>query len=120
MDTSSQSRYIFPCNDYGFKKLFGTEMNKDLLISFLNALFMGKENIKDIRYLPNEHLSQYYSRSSIFDVYCENESGDNFIVEMQNTPMKYYKDRSVYYATFPIRNKPGREDGTLSLRRYIP
>ena len=106
-----RERYIAPYNDYGFKKLFGTEMNKELLISFLNALFMGKENIQDITYLPTEHLGQYYSRNGIFDVYCKNETGDNFIVEMQNTPVKYYKDRSVFYATFPIQEQAKKGKG---------
>lgn len=105
MENSQHDRYIASYNDYGFKKLFGTEMNKDLLIGFLNALFLGQENIKDIRYLPNERLSQYCGRRAIFDVYCENENGDNFIVEMQNAYQKYYKDRSVYYATFPIQEQ---------------
>lgn len=105
MNTLPHERYITPYIDYGFKKLFGTEMNKELLISFLNALFMGKETVKDLRYLPNEHFGQYDSRRGIFDVYCENESGDNFIVEMQNTNQKYYKDQSVLYATFPIQEQ---------------
>ena len=46
-------RYINPYTDFGFKKLFGTDMNKELLISFLNALFDGKEEVKDITYLNN-------------------------------------------------------------------
>ena len=118
MENSQNDRYIIPYNDYGFKKLFGTEENKDLLIGFLNALFMGKENIKDIRYLPNERLSQYSGRRAIFDVYCENENGDNFIVEMQNTYQKYYKDRSLYYATFPIQEQaPKGKDWDFKLKK---
>ena len=100
-----QERYINPYTDFGFKKLFGTEMNKDLLISFLNALFMGKEVISDIHYLPSEHFGQYGNRRAIFDVYCENEKGDNFIVEMQNAYQQFYKDRSVFYSTFPIQDQ---------------
>ena len=104
MDTRRE-RYINPYTDFGFKKLFGTEMNKDLLISFLNALFDGKEVVSDIRYLPGEHFGIYGNRRAIFDVYCENEKGDNFIVEMQNTNQKFYKDRSVFYSTFPIQDQ---------------
>ena len=62
-------KYINPYTDFGFKKLFGTEMNKDLLISFLNALLKGQRNIKDIRYLPTEHFGIYGNRRAIFDVY---------------------------------------------------
>ena len=42
--------------DFAFKKLFGTEMNKDLLISFLNALLQGREVVLDVNYLNTEHL----------------------------------------------------------------
>ena len=91
-----RERYINPYTDFGFKKLFGTEMNKDLLISFLNALFMGHQNIKDISYLPMERLGLYGNRRAIFDVYCEDENGSEFIVEMQNVSQQYYKDRSVF------------------------
>ena len=78
-------RYINPYTDFGFKKLFGTEMNKDLLVSFLNALLHGEEIIRDVKYLPTEQLSGYGSRRAIFDVYCENEQGEAFIVEIQKT-----------------------------------
>ena len=101
-----KERYINPYTDFGFKKLFGTEMNKDLLISFLNALFMGRQNIKDVKYLPTEHFGVYGdSRRAIFDVYCEDENGGKFIVEMQNVSQQYYKDRSVFYSTFPIQEQ---------------
>ena len=98
-------KYINPYTDFGFKKLFGTEVNKDLLISFLNALLKGQRNIKDIRYLPTEHFGIYGNRRAIFDVYCEDEDGGKFIVEMQNVSQQYYKDRSVFYSTFPIQEQ---------------
>ena len=101
-----KERYINPYTDFGFKKLFGTEMNKDLLISFLNALFMGHQNIKDVKYLPTEHFGVYGdSRRAIFDVYCEDENGGKFIVEMQNVYQQFFKDRSVFYSTFPIQEQ---------------
>ena len=81
----SNERYINPYTDFGFKKLFGTEMNKDLLISFLNALFQGeKSEITDIQYLNGENLGDGYGdRRAIFDVYCTSVDGSRFIVEMQ-------------------------------------
>ncbi len=103
-----RERYINPYTDFGFKKLFGTEMNKDLLVSFLNALFNGEEVIRDVRYLPTEQLGGYGSRRAIFDVYCENEKGETFIVEMQKTEQDYFKDRSVFYASFPIQQQGKR------------
>ena len=100
-----KEKYINPYTDFGFKKLFGTEMNKDLLISFLNALLKGQQTIKDVRYLPTEHFGIYGNRRAIFDVYCEDENGGKFIVEMQNVSQQYYKDRSVFYSTFPIQEQ---------------
>jgi len=36
-------KYISPFTDFGFKKLFGTELNKDLLIDFLNELLQAEK-----------------------------------------------------------------------------
>ena len=113
-----QERYINPYTDFGFKKLFGTEMNKDLLISFLNALFSesGKV-IKDVQYLNSEHLGDGYGdRRAVFDVYCKTEDGGRFIVEMQRADQEYFKDRSLYYSTFAIREQgPRRKDWNYQL-----
>ena len=103
----TQERYINPYTDFGFKKLFGTEMNKDLLISFLNALFNNNEReIKDVRYLNGENLGDGYGdRRAVFDVYCMAADGSRFIVEMQKAEQAYFKDRSIYYSTFAIREQ---------------
>ena len=75
----THDRYINPYTDFGFKKLFGTVINKELLISFLNALFSGREVVKDITYLNPEHLgSLELDRKAVFDVYCENEQGEKY------------------------------------------
>lgn len=100
------AKYINPYTDFGFKKLFGTPLNKDLLISFLNSLFDGKEVVRDLTYLNGESLGNGYGdRRAIFDVYCENEQGETFIVEMQKAEQLFFKDRSVFYSTFPIQNQ---------------
>ena len=107
MGIEGRERYIDPYTDFGFKKLFGTELNKDLLISFLNALFNdAKREIKDVKYLNAEQLGDGYGdRRAVFDVYCETEDGSRFIVEMQKAEQEYFKDRSIYYATAPIREQ---------------
>ena len=100
------AKYINPYTDFGFKKLFGTPLNKDLLISFLNSLFDGKEVVRDLTYLNGESLGNGYGdRRAIFDVYCENKQGETFIVEMQKAEQQFFKDRSVFYSTFPIQNQ---------------
>ena len=107
MGVEIRERYIDPYTDFGFKKLFGTELNKDLLISFLNALFNDSTmQIKDVQYLNSEHLGDGYGdRRAVFDVYCMTEDGGRFIVEMQKAEQVYFKDRSIYYATYPIREQ---------------
>ena len=80
-----EERYISLLTDFGFKRIFGTKPNKDLLINFLNSLFEGFQVIKDVKYLNSEHVGDVFAeRKAIFDVYCENERGEKFIVEMQN------------------------------------
>ena len=99
-------RYINPYTDFAFKLLFGTELNKELLISFLDALLHGEEHIKEITYLNSEHLgTQERDRRGVFDIYCKNEQGEKFLVEMQKGEQAFFKDRSIYYATFPIREQ---------------
>lgn len=104
-----EDRFINPYTDYGFKKLFGTEQNADLLISFLNALISDDENndpIISITYKNVEHVGEINTmRSSYFDVFCQTQSGADFIVEMQNGKQIYFKDRSLYYATIPIQEQ---------------
>lgn len=105
-------KYINPHTDFGFKRLFGSEFNKELLISFLNAMFHGEQNVQDVTYLNSEQLGDRIdARRAVFDVYCENDKGEKFIVEMQNAYQTYFKDRSLYYATFPIREQAQKGEG---------
>ena len=91
-----EERYINLLTDFGFKRIFGTAMNKDLLICFLNSLFNGRQVVKDVSYLNPEHVGDVYTdRKAIFNVYCEGENGEKFIVEMQNAYQTYFKDRSL-------------------------
>lgn len=114
-----EERYISLLTDFGFKRIFGTALNKDLLINFLNSLFEGVQVIKDVKYLNSEHVGDVYAeRKAIFDVYCENEQGEKFIVEMQNAYQKYFKDRSLFYSTYPIREQaPKGADWNFKLER---
>jgi predicted transposase/invertase (TIGR01784 family) len=101
-----EDKYVNPLTDFGFKKLFGEEVNKDLLIDFLNELLPEKHKIKYLNYQKNEHLpSSEYDRKAIFDLFCESASGEKFIVEVQRAKQNYFKDRSVYYSSFPIQNQ---------------
>jgi predicted transposase/invertase (TIGR01784 family) len=109
------SRYINFYTDFAFKKIFGTEANKDLLISFLNALLdlKGDGEIKDLTYLNSENLGEdIRERRAIYDVYCQTKGGDRFIVEMQKAKQDHFQDRSIYYSSFAIREQgqKGKKD----------
>lgn len=113
-----KDKYINPFTDFGFKKLFGTEPNKDLLIDFLNEVVLPKERkIVDLTYSNNERIARSKSeRKAIFDLYCVGKDNERFIVEMQKAKQNYFKDRSVYYASFPIQEQglKGKWDFKLS------
>lgn len=112
---TAMSRYINFYTDFAFKKIFGTEANKDLLISFLNALLdlKGDGEIKDLTYLNSENLGEdIRERRAIYDVYCQTKGGDRFIVEMQKAKQDHFQDRSIYYSSFAIREQgqKGKKD----------
>lgn len=99
-------RYINPLTDFGFKRLFGTEPNKNLLIDFLNVILPPQHQVKDLTYRSTENLGNSpLDRKAVFDLYCESKKGEKFIVEMQKTKHNYFKDRSIYYASFPIQEQ---------------
>jgi predicted transposase/invertase (TIGR01784 family) len=111
-----QDKYINPFTDFGFKKLFGSEPNKDLLIDFLNQVLPGKHKVKDLTYARTEQLGNSEAdRKAIFDLYCIGESGERFIVEMQKAKQNYFKDRSVYYSSFPIQEQARKGDWNYQL-----
>lgn len=110
--------YLNPFTDFGFKKLFGEEYNKDLLIDFLNQLLKEEQGrIKSLTYLKNEHLGRSESdRRAVYDLYCENERGEKFLVEIQKTKQKFFKDRALYYSTFPITEQARAGDWNFELK----
>lgn len=112
-----KERYINPFTDFGFKKLFGTELNKDLLIDFLNEVVLPQnKKIADLKYRSNEHMGQTeLDRKAIFDLYCISSNGERFIVEMQKAKQNYFKDRSVFYSTFPIQEQAQTGDWNYKL-----
>ncbi len=113
-----REKYINPFTDFGFKRLFGEEPNKDLLLDFLNELLKDQQGrIVELTYLKTEQLGKTeIDRKAIFDLYCENEKGEKFIVEMQKSKQNFFKDRSVYYATFPIQEQAQKSDWNYELK----
>ena len=100
------SKYIDPYSDFGFKKLFGEEANKDLLIDFLNTFLPEKHQIETLKFRNTEQLGPIpIDRRAFFDIFCEAKNGEKFIVEMQKAKQHYFKDRAIFYVTFPIRDQ---------------
>ena len=111
-----QDKFINLFTDFGFKKLFGEEPNKDLLISFLNTLLPEKHHIQDLQFTKNEYQgANALDRKAIFDLSCTSSTGERFIVELQKAKQNYFKDRSLYYATFPIQEQAQRGDWDYKL-----
>jgi len=112
-------KYIDPFTDFGFKKLFGEECNKELLLDFLNELLHQEEGrIVSISYLKTEKLGfAENSRKAVFDIFCENEKGEKFIVELQKAKQKFFKDRTLFYSTFPITQQaPKKKSWNFALK----
>lgn len=118
MQERLKDRYIDPFTDFGFKKLFGEECNKELLLDFLNELLHQEEGkIVSLTYLKTERLGvSEESRKAVFDLYCENEKGEKFIVELQKTKQTFFKDRTLYYSTFPIVQQAIPGDWSFELK----
>ena len=110
-----KAKFIDPLSDWGFKKLFGTEANKEILLEFLRDLFPDKR-IEEIAYLNNENQGLSESdRKSVFDVVCRTVAGDRFIVEVQKKDQRYFMERSLYYSTFPVQEQGLRGDWDFRL-----
>jgi len=113
-----KDRYVNFFTDFGFKRLFGSELTTNCLIDFLNSLLEGQEEpITDLTFKKTEHLgASEIDRKAIFDVYCENAKGEKFIVELQKAKQRYFKDRSIFYSTFPIQEQAQRGDWDFKLK----
>lgn len=86
-----QDKYINLLTDFGFKRVFGTEPNKHLLIDFLNTLLPEDRQIRDVTFKNNENIGNTpIDRKAIFDIYCQGENGERFIVEIQKAKQNFF------------------------------
>ncbi|MDR3340038.1 MAG: Rpn family recombination-promoting nuclease/putative transposase, partial [Candidatus Symbiothrix sp.] len=106
MNDIIEATYINPLTDFGFKLLFSEEKNKEFLIDFLNEIIEEEGCITDIEYQPTFQLGNAeQNRKAVFDIFCKNEKGEYFIVEMQKAKQPYFVDRSLFYSTCPVQNQ---------------
>lgn len=110
------SRYINPYTDFGFKKLFGEEANKDLLIDFLNAVLPLTNPIAELSFRNPEQLPEnIVGRNAVFDIACTSNTGEHFTVEMQKAKQHWFKDRALFYASYPIQRQAQKGDWDFKL-----
>ncbi len=112
-----EGKYLNPLTDYGFKRIFGSETYKELLIDFLNELIHDQGKIINLSYLTTEQLgNKETDRKAVFDIYCKTDCDRYFIVELQKVRQAHFKERSIYYSTFPIQSqaKKGKWNFQLS------
>ncbi len=111
------AKYIDIFTDYGFKKIFGEEANKNILIDFLNSILPENAHIKDLTFKNTEQLPiSMLDRKAVYDIYCENDKGEKFIVELQKAKQNYFFDRTIYYSTFPISSQAQRGNWNYNLK----
>ena len=97
------ARYINPFSDWSFKRIFGQEYSKDLLIEFLNQLLLGEQHITDVKFKDKEMLPETKDqRGIIYDVFCETDTGEHIIVDMQNRWQEHFSDRALFYMSESI------------------
>ena len=101
------SKYINPFTDFGFKRLFGEEENKDLLLDFLNELLLPQGvKIISLTYKNTSKIPRSAEdRKVIFDLFCENENGEKFTIEIQKAKQNNFKDRMLYYSSFSLQEQ---------------
>ena len=110
-------KYINPFTDFGFKKIFGEEASKPHLMDFLNSILPVENKIAELSFKNAEQISSNNEeRKAVFDIYCENEKGEKFIVELQKASQAFFKDRTIYYSTFPIREQAEKGDWNFKLK----
>lgn len=117
------SRFIDPTTDFGFKKIFGDEANKDIIMGFITDVLELATPLLDIHFKDKEQLPEAEEeRSGIYDVYCQDLMGNHFIVEMQKNRIPFVTDRMIYYSTFPItaQAKKGSKHVTYSEPSFEP
>ncbi|WP_265042605.1 Rpn family recombination-promoting nuclease/putative transposase [Wolbachia endosymbiont (group A) of Sphecodes monilicornis] len=116
------SKFLDPKNDVSFKRIFGTEKNRDILIHFLNDIlgFTGKNEIKDIEFLSTiQDPDIAAKKQSIVDVLCRDSTGAQYICEMQVAKTKGFEKRAQYYAAKAYSRQADKGDQYHNLKEII-
>lgn len=116
------SKFLDARNDYAFKRIFGSEKNKDILIHFLNDIlgFTGLAAIQDVEFLATIMDPEIAAKKqSIVDVLCKDSQGSRYIIEMQFTKTKGFEKRAQYYAAKAYSSQADQGDEYHNLKEII-
>jgi predicted transposase/invertase (TIGR01784 family) len=116
----SITKFLDPKNDVAFRRIFGSEKNKDILIHFINDILelKDRDKIKEITFLPTIAVPEIAAKKqSVVDVLCKDENGVQLIIEMQVAPQEGFEKRAQYYAAkaYSRQLNKGKKEGA----RYI-
>ena len=101
--------FIHPFTAFGFKRIFGQEISKEILIDFLNLLLNGEQRIVSLSFKnPELQPDIKDKRRVVFDLYCESDNGTEFIVEMQAARQEFFYDRGLYYQSRALAEQGNR------------
>lgn len=112
---TTTGKYIDPYTDFGLTKLFGSKNNKDLLIDFLNELINDRGKITSLCYRkPRQAGALPAPAGAVVDAYCQTDSGEKFIVEMQKFNDNCFEYRSDFYLAYPIYHRAKTSTSTAT------
>ncbi len=102
--------FLDPKSDMAFKKLFGTVVNKNILMSFLNGVLerVDGEKIVDVTFNDLTNIAETpLSKASIVDVRCTDQNNNQYIIEMQVVKQQDYALRAQYYSALALSRQLG-------------
>ncbi|WP_341811433.1 MULTISPECIES: Rpn family recombination-promoting nuclease/putative transposase [unclassified Wolbachia] len=116
------SKFLDPRNDLCFKKIFGTEKNKNILIHFLNDIlgFTEINAIQEVEFLSTIMDPEVASdKQSIVDVLCKDSHGNRYIAEMQLARDKGFEKRAQLYAAKAYSRQLDKSGNYIDLKKVF-
>ena len=116
------SKFLNPKNDVAFKRIFGQEKNKDIVIDFINDMlgFAGEGAIQTVEFLPTAQDPEIAAKKqSIVDIRCTDGQGRHYIVEMQINSTPGFEKRAQYYAAKAYSQQLDRSEKYEELKEII-
>ncbi|WP_395462915.1 Rpn family recombination-promoting nuclease/putative transposase [Wolbachia endosymbiont of Cantharis cryptica] len=116
------SKFLDPKLDLTFKKIFGTEKNKNILIHFLNDIlgFTEINIIQEVEFLSTIMDPEIASdKQSIVDVLCRDSSGARYVIEMQLARDKGFEKRAQLYAAKAYSRQADKSGKYIDLKKIF-